>query len=617
MDALYFYDALSAETLYLEGGSNGCHLAPDGFLPSSSASETIRVTVARALPADIDVPLGLLRLWLDRAAARYAAGNGFIYLYYLPAGRAFTRRAVVQGGTARKADWSYSARTGVNYFLSGLEVQLQHDPPELSERFTLKNLVANPSFEYDTDGDGTPNDWTLAGAATPVLETAVLAHGRYSVSLTTPTPANDYLQSANITVTVGAVYEVTMQALGATIDVGCQLTVHRSDTGAVLATLTHSGNILPLTRKRATFTAPTATCYIRLQDVNGTGFKAYFDCLYLGRRNTYGGADYDHGMWSDYNALNDHDDWEWNNAGGAPYGAGANQNSTHREIIDVLAIPGDRAPLVQVQVEGAIDFDAPLVAALSRYQASTTFLSLQAESGTLAGGAALDTDAGASGPAADNCVRLPLAIAGAAYVSWTITEAAALRLAGKLVRVVAWLANRANPGGAEVVQWGLSHDSAVAPTDYYDITLGNYANRRWLRSPGPTFRFPLRAPMRPAGYAPYSDTLYFWARQAGGGDCFFDRIILMAVDGYIEGPAAMFLGGAGVQHLLVDDDAMYDIDTPTDQVVIHYPARGRLSNYTLENELRLWINLLDGPRVATPGVASNVTLYVRPRYATL
>jgi len=626
---LYLYDTLTAESLNLSTATatQPFIVSDNGFTPTTGTLQGGRETINLYATATMDVletALQTLQAWLDIAESYYNAGDHRIYLYCNQVNATYTRRALVKGGQIRKTKWTQRCDTSTSTYYMEAQISLERECVELSEALALRNLVLNPSFEYDTDGDSTPDNWTAVGAAALVVTaSAVAVHGRHVLNLRN----NVAVAQANsdaITVVASTAYETC--AYGAVI-AGQVLTVTIYDiTNAAEIDHYHITGVGATTFVRAQmeFTTPVGCVSIRVIVEGPQSTTNYFDCIYVGLRNTYGGSWWrDHDMWADYNVVNGHDDWEWDNANGTPYGAGADQNSTHHEIIDILGVAGDLPADIRVRAyqSAGLSFDWPRLSFMSLHEASRTFLSLQAESATAHSAPTLRTDGGASGPAANNCYELPVAAAADYFLYWTIYETDALRLAGKMVRIFAIIGNNPSIGATYTVQWGIS-PSTGAPAEYYTTpTLANNATVYWNVCPGPTFRFPQCIPWRPSGTDPASSFLYLWASQAAGYNCYIDRIILVPVEGYLECVDTVVSADASTELYAADDKYwMMEHAAPrAGEIAYGLPqSAGKMAVESVEpsdGQVRILFLPRHGGYITTPAFDTSTTLYIRWRYS--
>ncbi len=95
--------------------------------------------------------------------------------------------------------------------LAGLAAwKLYHRPPPLPPSYAHSNLLANPGFQEDADGDGRPDGWELGPAAEWSTWTIVPETGGHSLRLTGNA---SYVRSAQVIVRPGKLYRLTWQAL--------------------------------------------------------------------------------------------------------------------------------------------------------------------------------------------------------------------------------------------------------------------------------------------------------------------------------------------------------------------------------------------------------------------
>ncbi|MBN1483776.1 MAG: hypothetical protein JXA37_03565 [Chloroflexia bacterium] len=627
-DELYFYDSLTGETLFLSGGVDGFHVAPGGWQPGTCGLDGGTSTVALATyeedgvvedQDDMEERFSTLALWIERAVARYDQRIGLIYLCYRPDGRTFTRRAAVTNGSARKVGWKSAARGSIYYFES--EATIDHEAPELDGTFELRNMVSNPSFEYDVNGNGIADGWTLSGSGSGSLSTDP-QHGRYC-QLLSPVSAGDYLMCTNFAVSAGQAYEFSFEGWADGPN-GITISVRNAATHLELASATGAYGGAGWCRVRGTVTIPGGVTNVYIRLVANSSGSIKLDKVCFGPQHTYGGADCDTGMWSDYFVLYSHDDWEWDNASGTLEGPGADQNSAHREHLDLLEPIGDLSPALQVHLyQSSGEEIRPRIGLLSSPYADQTWLSFQAESLGVHNAPVLSTDAGASGPASNNCYKLPLTATGQPFLDLFIDEDQALRLAGHQVRLYALLGSDIAAGADYTVQWGISPAETEAPAVYYRADLEYDAGARlWALYGGPTIKFPLQPSGIPPDRGIAETTLYLWAKQADGKDVYVDRIVLAPVDAWMD--ARSYTMSSATRYLVVDGPSGRAHEAVTSGGDVDKLDRsaldveGRLEGYALERMLRLWINCWpEAPRSGSPERAVQVRVVYRPRYHTL
>ncbi len=546
-----------------------------------------------------------------------------VYLRYRPEGRALHRWARVVSGGVDKSNWSDLARASRH---PEVTLRIVHEEPELDQAITLKNLVKNPSFEYDTNGDNVANNWTLLGVGTTSgINSSHVLHGRYSQGVQNLAPDTAGLQSDAITVTANTAYELCVSMYSAAADYGVRVSLWNA-VGPILidsflAKSTIPGDWNPW-RKVITTPAGCTSVYITIVDEHhGPGGWFFLDCVYLGVKNIHHGVDYNHGMWADYNVIANQDDWEWDDANGAPYGYGAHQNSTNRETLDLHNCPGSLPPRLRMNAyQAAATYLHPRLGLLSHPRADETFLSFQAESGADNANTTLRTIAGASGPAANNCRQLSLTAAPAWFVAFNITDAQALLLAGKRVRAFARMANVASPGADYTVQWGLA-SLGDSPSEYYDATLHNHASLDWSWYAGPEFYFPLAPSLSlPGGNeSVYQAYLYIWFYQAAGTDCYLDRLLLVPTDGFIF-TEDWRLASASFDALVDSEGIVVSAWHGGANAGKVYRSAldtaGWLRDYALEEWIRL-VAVFQENLQGTAGVSMETSVQVWPRYHTL
>jgi hypothetical protein len=628
-DVMYFYDALDADTLYLTGDTDNLKLGEGGFTPATfgvdGGAETIDVFCAHT-DDTVEAAFDALVKWLARARDRYESGRPRIYLYWEPGtGRTYHRRAAVRSGHVVKRSWASGAdRAAQNIWF---QITVDHECAEQDEAITLKNLVQNPSFEYDTNADGLADNWSDLGTGAPAftMATAVSTHGRLAQRVDHDgAAASEGIKSANIAVVTGTAYEykVDVYHTGSGSAQTCEIELRLTADDSSLDNASSSVAESTWTTVRGTWTSTvTGNIYIDLHnDGNDASLRTRWDKVYLGVQNTYDGSDYDHGMWSDYYVVDNHEDWAWDNTAGAPEGCDE-QNSTDRQIVDVTGCLGNVAPGLKVQIQPLTNYQHAVVSLLSHPEADKTFLCLQAEDASLTN-ASTATVNGASGAGANNCIDMNVAAAIAKHATWYIDEANFLKLQGKRVRV--YIVAMPKVGADYDMTWGIGaqdHAQAYAATTPPEEFTAGLSNGKWGLFAGPEFYFPPVPSKSPRDGIVAGLYLIFYAEQAAGNDVYLDRLFLVPTDGFLETEVdGTAVGGAPVQFCNDGVFLFYDGGTDDQEIIYHeIAAVGQLDQYPLEDVLRLWIWMHDDTwsGAGSDDENSYVTIVYRPRFATL
>lgn len=604
-------------------------------VPAEASSVQDRITLlGYGTTQQLEENVTLINNILAQAEEWYKLGQPYaVYIRWAPEGRYLAsdptrqeyRWARVRRGLLRKTKWGDLERAAEH---PEAVLEIEYDIPRRPTPIVLKNLLLNPSAEYDTNADGTPDGWTLSGTATVARTAGSYAafHGRYCFSLSGG-GASDYLRSAPIAVTAGSVYNVAYRCgLGAGAGY-VKIEVRNDATNALIDTLS-SANDTPrcweLVGKQVEIPGGCANIHLRLLRSSTT--TGMWDAIYFGSQD-YEGKEIvaGEGLWADYYLLNNHDDTPWDNVNGQP----GNSPSTDHEHLDVLGCPGDRAPVIRLLTTDAGNIaDQPRLGLVTdRLVATRLLLSLQAENATRWGGSALATVAGASGPAVNNCLSLPLVAGLTAFAHWHIADDLMLLLAGKMFRVYAQL--RAAVAADYDVTWGIGVSPSAgsrAPAAVYTASLWAATSYWWYLLPGPTIAFPpypakvpeydatLLMLVPPPHLLPLRSTsLDFYAAQAAGNDVYLDRILLVGLDGLVE---SYWYEDVGPQHLFGTEGifTVNGADVPDNAL----DARGQLDRWTPGRAgFRLQLNQRYRWQ-ATPGGANTSTeLYLFPRWSSL
>ncbi len=217
-------------------------------------------------------------------------------------------------------------------------------------------------------------------------------------------------------------------------------------------------------------------CYLKICPTSGTPLTIDVDAAFC---KSLSNMNVDHGMFSDFWEVNEHMDWSWDNASGAPYGPGTNQMSRHKITLDVVNVPGSLPPDLRVRVSESVGYGMthPILALLSCPKAHRTFPVLQAENATPHNSPILRTVAAAWGAGTNNCYELLLSPTGLEFLELYLSDDDVLRLAGKRARFYARIGNVTGTALDYAVQWGVvgSHSSLVSsipePADYFTAPL--------------------------------------------------------------------------------------------------------------------------------------------------
>jgi hypothetical protein len=627
---MYFKDALDSSTLYLSGDTDNIKLQEGGFIPVTcnvnGGAESIAVFCSGKTDDQVETAYDNVCKWLRRARDRYESGRPRIYLHWEPGtGRTYKRRAAVRSGTIAKVKWESAAArvAGDVPFL----ITVDHECPEQDEAITLKNLVLNAMFNYDTNNDGLADNWTDLGTGAPafVMATANKRLGRRAQRVDhSGGAASEGIKSANCAVTDTVVYEykVDVRHTGSGSAQTVEIEVRNAAGGASVANTSTSLAESTWTTLRGTWTASfTGNIYLDLHnDGDDAAMVTQWDKAYFAVRNTYGGADYDHGMWSDYYVVDNHDDWSWDNAAGGPEGVDE-QNSTDRQDLTISGCLGNLPPYLEVWVDPATNFSTTIVGLVSHSEADLLLFSLQAEDATLTNAVAA-TLAGSSGPAANDCIDMNVAAAMAIHARWYLKENDFLKLCGKRVR--AFIIAYPKVAASYDMLWGIGHEDMsgqVTSTPAEEFTAG-LTNVKWSLHAGPELYFP------PVPSKTYRDGLVnglyldFYAEQAAGNDVYLDCVILVPTDGYWQ--SDMDLAAVVNGHTRFTNDGIFTVvETGADDKEVLFAAADAhgagFDSYVLEDVIKLWIWAHDDTwsGAGSEDTDSDVTVVYRPRFATL
>lgn len=403
---------------------------------TGTAVEVIALLVKASTEQGIEDAIGALQQMLAEAERRSGLErmpDTQTYLKHQANGGADEdyRLAEVVGGAARRM--SVIGRRTVpassSEFWAVVELRVEHRCP-FGYYELLENRVENESFEVDSDGDGLCDNWAELADAAGQTASHVAVDNDYGAKA-------QRLQYAGATSNVGVesdaitVDSATAYTLSAWVDNNNAATAVRvfvyDDTHSAMindSILSWTAGETP-SRKSASFSTPAGCVAARVMAyINGTDAAGDWtiDAVYLGLKlatsltvwdNLTGRVAAPQG-WCTHRKLHNHDD-------------GRNLTTDQNYVI-VADVPGDLDALVEnvvyIQSEGALSLLSPILCARRtnrEVQLSTSAFWLQAEGGTPSAGFALDTDAGASGAAANNVRDHTLAAAYAEHLDWSLT----------------------------------------------------------------------------------------------------------------------------------------------------------------------------------------------------
>ncbi len=400
-------------------------LASDGWTPATmpdvpygdraTATEVLSIQVYASTAAGVADAIADLRRVLSEAGRRASLErypSTLTYLRHYPDGGSEDdyRTAEVVAGQVR---WSKvlgrrMEPTSPTEWVAEVVVEIEHLAP-LGEPETLKNLVPNPSFEWDTDDDGLADNWAEFGTAanqTPAVTAVDNRYGAYGQELTLTGDANDTgIESEEISVSSNVEYHLKawVDATDSTTDFTVVVFVVTSSAEIATSVLTFAAGAAGA-QQSVSFTTPVAgglSVTVRAYWAAGvSGDVAVVDGIYLGLKGARAPQ-----AWSSYYSIENHEDGPQF----APYVSDNRKKaySTDHNWVDVADIPGEAEAVLDTTIRLIIHSDVNNLIAGRRTAENPwrPWLWLQAETAeTYTDGAAwsIDVDAGASGNPAGN-----------------------------------------------------------------------------------------------------------------------------------------------------------------------------------------------------------------------
>jgi len=496
-------------------------------------------------------------------------------------------------------------------------MEVAHKCP-LGEVETLKNLVPNESFEYDTDSDGLANNWSEMGTAanqTPAIVAVDNRYGAYGQQLTLTANANGTgVKSGTITVTAETEYH-----LKAWVDPSASTKDFRVAVYDVSNTAEITDSRLAFTAGEAasqetvSFTTPAGCVSVEVRAYWLTGLSGdvvVVDGIYLGLK----GSQAPQG-WSSYYSIQNHED-----------GAG---NSTDRNWVQVADVPGDVDAVLENDIKHTASSSAVQTMLCGRRTAEEVWLPvlwLQAEDADSYSGS-LDTDAAASGPGSNNCVDWTNTVAANEGWRWQITDTDTLRaLRGKyrtLLRI-----KKTGSDETLSVQFYVGTTGQPGSMAASEIVTETLWDTDFMLMLGPVVTLPVDRP-----FALYDEDyvyigLYAWG--TAGNEFRLDAVLLVPVDEELAhlpdfedfslGFAAtdrIIMSGMQDQALVYDgNEGFYKTPMPHEGLVVHLtPELPQRLTYVLAE----YSALTGSQALATWDLAEpmQITLEYRPRYLSL
>lgn len=395
-----------------------------------------------------------------------------------------------------------------------IQVRIDHTIP-LGVAETLKNLVVNESFEYDTNSDGLANNWAEFGktaSQTPSITAVANEYGRYGQTLTlTADLSVTGIQSDAITVTAETQY--TLKAWvdpSGLLDPFC-VEVYDESNGAYITSSQLAWAVSSSARMQSVSFTTTAGCKsvtVRGYWVDATdGNIAIVDAVYLGLTGTNAPQG-----WSSYYLIQNHED-----------GAA---NSTDHNWVHVADIPGDVDAIIENSVQVTAGGSWNILLCARRMDEAVWLAPLWLDASTATGlvNVVLTTDADGTGPASNNVGNTTPGSGGATGImTWAITtDGLHVPLRG-LYRLLFRLRRTAGTNGSltitSIVQAGTSFT--------FDTQTFTVNNAAFAMARGPVIRIPPTEPLQLYTESSLSVVL----RLVGGGDSYYvDGLRLLPVD---------------------------------------------------------------------------------------
>lgn len=631
-----------AEYLHLYNEDEDCdlrgttyHIAESGWTPATflgdldqgTVTESIELLITAATQVGVETAISTLNRLLSEAERRADLSrypNTQTYLKHrVDAATADYdyRLAEVVGGSAKRVG-VVGRRTvcaTATEFWAVVVLTVIHRCP-FGYYEVLQNRVVNESFEVDSDADGLADNWEEVGDAAGQTATQAAVDNRYGVW-------GQRLQYAGVAADVGiksdaiVVSAETEYVLKVWLDnnnTTRAVTVLAYDEtgGAVIAAsaVSFTAGEAP-SLKSATFSTPAGCVSVTVRATVATADAAgdwTIDAVYLSETVPSGAPTLCAAPqgWSSYYSLVNHDDGP--------------ANSTHRNWLLVADVPGDVEALLENQVQILDDdgssFLSPFLCCRrvgadvfrgADASAAQSLFWLQAENGTPSAGFALDTDADASGPAADNCRDQTMAVAYGDYLYWEIVVGAAAEIAG-VYRPILFCKRT---GAAVTLTAYLALFSQGIQTDEVTEAIGTafQAVRFGL------LRIPAK---RPSELYPERALVVLYPKGSATEEIRFDGLLLMQCeDEFGEIPdvtafATTVQAGdaywmSGEQHQALLDTGTYVGPVVEDGLVCH------LTPHMPQRLTYLFLEESSGTELWLKDVAFPVELTYRPRYRSL
>lgn len=395
-----------------------------------------------------------------------------------------------------------------------IQVRIDHRVP-LGVAETLKNLVVNESFEYDTDSNGLANNWTefgTAGNQKPSITAVSNEYGRYGQTLTLNGNANDTgIKSAAITVTAETQYTLKAWVDATASTTAFRVEVYDATNSAYVTTsmLTFAlGSAGAL--QSVNFTTPAGCVSVEVRAYWSAGINrdvVVVDGIYLGLTGTYAPQG-----WSSYYLIQNHED-----------GAA---NSTDHNWVHVTDIPGDVDAIIENEIKVTAGGSWNILLCARRTDEGVWLAPLWLDASTATGlvNVVLTTDADGTGPASNNVGNTTPGSGGATGImTWAITtDGLHVPLRG-LYRLLFRLRRTAGTNGSltitSIVQAGTSFT--------FDTQTFTVNNAAFAMARGPVIRIPPTEPLQLYTESSLSVVL----RLVGGGDSYYvDGLRLLPVD---------------------------------------------------------------------------------------